>query len=151
MLAWIAYCMGTVAAGLLLAFIAGIFLTGPSQRVEKPYRILVYSLGFTMLGPFLYCEALTQAFGDPMGHAIRQCYNESEIQGPMQYYKLTRYTGDHAIAIVIGQEKEGWGGNDRPILQVLLSQHGTSWVADSYTVVYSYRLNKDGIIFPPYQ
>jgi hypothetical protein len=151
MLACIAYCVGTFVVGLFLAFVAGLFVMGPSQRLEKPYKLLMYSLVFTMTGPFVYCEALTKLFGEPMGHAVRACFNASPIEGSLDYYRVTKYNGDEATALAIASEKEGWGGTDRPILQIQLSRKGTTWTADSYKVLYSSRLNKDGLDFPPYQ
>ena len=151
MLAWIVYCIGTFAAGLVLAFLVGMFFGGPSQRAEKPHRMVILCIALAMGGPFIYTETLTTAFGSQMRHAIKLSYNESEIQGPFQYFKITSFTGSHATAIAIGEEQEAWGGTDRPVVSISLSKEGSSWKADSYSVVCSNRLNKDGIIFPPYQ
>jgi hypothetical protein len=151
MLAWIVYCMGTLTAGLILAFLVSLFFGGPSQRAEKPFRMVLFCIALTMAGPFLFSEVLTATYGDEMRHAVKLAYNDSPISGPFQYFKVTSYTGSHATAIAIGEEQAAWGGTDRPILSVSLSKEGANWKADSYTVVYSNRLNKDGIDFPPYQ
>jgi hypothetical protein len=151
MLAWIAYCMGTFTLGILLAFIISLFFLGPTQQVDKPHRIVIYSLIFTMSTPFVYCETLTKLFGDPMEHAVKQAFDDSPIEGTLDYYRLISYNSDHATALVVGSEKQGWGGTDRPVMKVVLSQKDGHWVADSYSIIYSSRLNKDGIVFPPYQ
>jgi hypothetical protein len=152
MLAWIAYSFLTFAAGMILAFLLALFIGGPSQRADKPHRLVLFCLVLAMGGPFAYVEVLTQMVGDPLFEkAIKQAYNDSPIQGPMQYYKVTTYSGTHATALVIGQEKQGWGGTDRPVIQVSLIKDGEKWKPESFKVVCSSRLNKDGLVFPPYQ
>ncbi len=151
MLAWIAYSFLTFAAGMILSFLLALFFGGP-HRSDKPQRMVLICLVIAMGGPFAYVEVLTQAVGDPaMEHAIKACYHDSPIQGPMQYFKVTTYSGTHATALVVGEERQGWGGTDRPVIQVSLSKDGEKWKADSFKVVCSNRLNKDGLVFPPYQ
>ena len=108
-------------------------------------------LGITLAGPFVYCEAITHLYGKEMESELHECWDDSPLNGPMHSYKIVRYTGKHATAYVIGKENLVAGITDDPILQVDLSKHGNHWEADSCDVLYSYRLNKDGITFPPYQ
>ncbi|HWD41168.1 MAG TPA: hypothetical protein VG944_20130, partial [Fimbriimonas sp.] len=123
MLAWIVYSLGTFLAGLLLALILSFFMGGPTKRAEKPYRLIVCCLILTMGGPFMYTEALTKLYGKPMEHALKVVYDDANIDGPFQYYKVVSYNGKTASAYVVGLEHYG-GMDDRPILRVELTKDG---------------------------
>ena len=105
----------------------------------------------TVFGPFLFVEANTKLFGKHMEKALKRAYNDGPINGKMQYYRITWYTPEHAQALIVGEEKAVWGGTDRPVMGVSLDKKGGEWKAVSYHVIYSDRLNKDGLVIPPYR
>ena len=114
-----------------------------------------------MVSPSSHCLLLIDA--DPAVHSslgallmregrtIQDAYDGSEITGPLQYFRLVGYRPEkEATALVIGSERESWGGTDRPVLSVHLVKEGDSWKAESYKIVSCERLSKDGYTFPPY-
>jgi len=151
MLGWIVYLAATVIGGLFVSFFCSLFFGGIKKRAEKPFRVVFVCLALAIGGPFAYCEVLTTMYGKQMEHALKECYDDSPLNGPFQYFKVVRYSDGHAMAYVVGKENLIAGIHDDPILEVNLTRHGSTWVVDDFDVLYSYRLNKDGITFPPYQ
>lgn len=145
------YTIVCAALAGVLTVVSQIFRPIHKKGDSKPWYawffffIIVFSL------PYAYTEGLTKTYGAKMKDAIADAYDSSEIQGPMHYYRIIGYRPDkEATAIVIGSEKESWGGTDRPIVSVHLVKEGDAWKADSCTIVACQRLNRDGYDFPPY-
>jgi hypothetical protein len=140
------------------AIIAGVFtvmstIFRPIHKKgdSKPWYAMFafFILIFSM--PYIYTEGLTKMYGDKMKSAILDTYQGSEIQGPMRYFRIVGYRPEkEATALVVGSEKESWGGTSRPVLSVHLVKEGNEWKAESYKIVCCERLNKDGYTFPPY-
>src|SRR5437870_944081 len=98
--------------------------------------------------PYIYTEGLIRLYGKNMKTAIQEVYDGSEIQGPMRYFRVVGYRPEkEATALVVGSEKESWGGTDRPVLSVHLVKEKNNWKVDSYKIVSCERLNKDGYVF----
>jgi hypothetical protein len=151
MLGWIVYLAATVVSGLVVSFLYSLFFGGIKNRAEKPFKVMFLCLTVTIGGPFAYCEVLTHMYGKDMQSAIHDAYEDSPINGPFKYFKVVRYSNNHAMAYIVGKENLVAGITDDPILEVNLSRKGKTWEVDDSDVLYSYRLNKDGITFPPYQ
>lgn len=139
-----------VAAAILTVF-GTIFKPIHRKGDSKPWFAMLGFFIVTFSIPYIYTEGLTRIYGSKMKAAISEAYAESEILGPMNYYRVIGYRPEkEATALVIGSEHESWGGNDRPVLSVHLIKKGDAWTADSYHIVSCERLNKDGYTFPPY-
>lgn len=103
-----------------------------------------------MGAPFAYVEILTKIAGPKIGVAVAHAYSVAPVDGPMQYYKVLKFDGKTARCLVVGQEPENWGGMDRPVLKINLTKKGDNWVANSFEVIESAKLNENGMSFPPY-
>jgi hypothetical protein len=121
-----------------------------SRDEVKSWKVMLFMAIFCYASPYLYVEVMTNMQGPKMLHAMKEAYNRTDVDGPIIYYKVLWYTPDHAKALVVGEERENWGGTDHPMVSVELSRKGDSWVADSYKLVSSGRLNKDEFVFPAY-
>ena len=152
MLGTIFYAIGCfVVAGILTTI---IMMTRPIQdRGEsRPWFTIIMLTVFVAAAPYLYIEALTKLFASKMQKGIVSGFDSADVSGPLKYYKVVWYTNDKATAIAVGEEKEAWGGTDRPLVAITLKHDKDSddWKCDSYRLVYSSRMNKDGMSFPPY-
>jgi hypothetical protein len=139
-----------VIAGIL-TIVGTVFKPIHKKGESKPWFAAVAFFAVVFSIPYVYTEGLTKLYGDKMKTAIAGAYDDCEIRGPMHYFRVIGFRPDkEATALVIGSEKEAWGGTDRPVLSVHLVKEKNEWVADSYTIVSCDRLNKDGYTFPPY-
>jgi len=135
----------------VLTIVSTIFRPISKKGDSKPWYVMLFYFVVVFSLPYAYCETLTALYGAKMKAAVQDAYDGSEIEGPMHYFRIIGYRPDkEALALVIGSEKESWGGTDRPIVTVHLVKQGESWKADSYKIVSCDRLNKDGYAFPPY-
>lgn len=144
------YTSVCAAVAGILTVLSTLFKPIHKKGDSKPWLNLLGFFIVCFAAPFVYTESLTKMYGPKMDAAIKDAYSSCEIEGPMHYYRVIGFRPTEATAIVIGSERESWGGTDRPILAVHLVKEGEKWQADSYHIVYCGRLNKDGYIFPPY-
>lgn len=113
-------------------------------------RAFLVFFALTHAAPFAYVEVLTKLTGEGLYDAVVRGYEHGPVEGPMEYYRIISKRGTHAKAIVVGTERNSWGGTDRPVLWLELDQTDGIWKTSSYKVAYSERLDKDSVIFPPY-
>lgn len=117
----------------------------------KSWKVFIWFMVLCVGLPYAAIEGLTRWQGPQMDKAIRSAYSATDVNGPLQYYKVTWYTGEKARAIMVGKEKQDWGGDEKPVLSVnLRKDKDGKWVADSFKSVNWSRKNKDGIVFPPF-
>jgi hypothetical protein len=152
MLGVIFYGLGCfVVAGVLTTI---VMMTKPihCRGDSKPWTTMLFLMFFVAALPYAYIEVLTKMYAAKMQKGVVRGFSSADVDGPLQYYKVVWYTKDSAKAIAVGQEKEAWGGTDRPLVSVNLKHDSETdeWKCDSYRLVYSSRMNKDGISFPPY-
>jgi hypothetical protein len=121
-----------------------------SKGESRSWRVLIFVFALCIFAPYGYVEVLTRSFGKPLKQAIDQGYADSGINGPLQYYKVVKYGGEEARVVAVGLEKQDWGGSDRPVVAMTLKKKGGGWTADSYTIVYSDRLQRDRSTLPPF-
>src|SRR5437868_2017329 len=74
MLGLIIYLVVTVFAGFILAFFAVTFRSTKKRGDGSPYFTIFLCLLLTTVGPFLFVEGLTKAFGQQMEPAIKKAY-----------------------------------------------------------------------------
>jgi amino acid transporter len=116
----------------------------------RPGRVFVIWFIIAVVGPYLFVETLTRSVGPTMSDAVKAGYDDADFRGPLLYYKVLFYTGTKAKVVAIGEEKQDWGGMDHPTVTMDLLFDDGKWKMDSYHVAISDRMNRDGIIYPPY-
>jgi hypothetical protein len=135
----------------ILTVLSTVFRPIHKKGDSKPWYAMCAFFLVVFSIPYIYTEGLTKLYGSKMKAAIQETYDGSDIRGPIKYFRVIGYRPDkEATALVIGSEKESWGGTSRPVLSVHLVKEGDSWKADSYKIVSCERLNKDCYTFPPY-
>ncbi|MBN9504295.1 MAG: hypothetical protein BGO01_03920 [Armatimonadetes bacterium 55-13] len=144
------YAIGCFFLAGILTFISTMFRPIQDKGESRPWRAFFVWMVLCMGTPYIYSEILTRSLGPKMDKSIRYAYDSLDITGPMQYYRVIWTTGNSAKVIVVGLEKQSWGGKDRPLAAFNMIKEGEKWKVQNYRLVYSDRLNKDGISFPPY-
>lgn len=150
MVAWLLYLGITSVIGIVLAFFLSLFRSSSKHDVS-PARTFLGCFLFAVFGPFLYVEITTKVVGEKLHDVVAKGYDASPLIGPIQYSKITWYTGKKARVLVVAEEKDKWGGKDRPVLELNLSNADGNWQIDSSKVLICSRLDQDGLVFPPYQ
>lgn len=152
MLGLIIYLVVTVVAGVILSFLALTFRSTKKRGDGSPFFPIFCCFVLTIIGPFVYVEIQTKMVGKNLEVPIKKAFMNSPIRNSkFQYYRITFYTPTKAKAIAVGLEKANWGGTDRPILGIDLAKEGEVWKPKAFTVIWSDRLNKDGLVMPPYR
>lgn len=150
MLSIVIYSIGCFVAALLLTTFY-VFTRPMHQRDDiKSWRIFFTFFILCFGGPYAWVEGLTRIASKPMESALKGAYYDANLHGKVVSYKLLFTNGDHARAFVIGNEGQGWGLTDQPVVTVQLDRTPKGWKATTYDVLWSDRLNKDGLVFPPY-
>lgn len=150
MFSYISYAIVAFVISLALTLLGVVFKPLRNRDEQRPGRTLLTFFLAALILPYVGVEIMTRTIGKSMKEAVEGAYDQAKFDGPFLYYKVIYTTGSKAKALAVGEEKQDWGGMDRPIVSVSLSKQNDKWVCDSYRVVCSDRLNKDGIVFPPY-
>lgn len=150
MFGFVLYIGGCLILAAAVTLVHSLFRPVHSKGDSKSWRVLLIVFVFSVLAPYGYVEVLTRSVAGPMKGAIAAGYADSGLLGPMQYYKVVSYSGDQARVVAVGEEKQDWGGADRPVVAMTLRRTNGKWTADSFNVVYSDRLQKDRSSLPPY-
>ena len=159
MIEWLVYLLTGAAAGFAIAFIYALFKVGPGKP-EFPFgRALIICLLLTWSGPFAYVEVMTRLHTRQFDAIVKDYFDGDDcpLKGKIKYYKVLYTTGDAAQIYLVADEPQSWGGNDSPLVKLNLkrSSKGTGanggWVVDSWKLLRSDRLQKDSVVWPPYQ
>ncbi|HVL38406.1 MAG TPA: hypothetical protein VM328_03345 [Fimbriimonadaceae bacterium] len=143
-----------LGACLVAAFVLTTLwvLTRPLHAKDdvRSWRMLFILYVLCCLGPYGYVEVMTRVVGTKLKAAVEDSFAGVGIRGDLQYYKVVSYNGRKARVIAVGEERQEWGGTDRPVVAFTMVRKGEDWESDSYNVVYSDRLSRDGTTLPPY-
>lgn len=144
------YSIGCFFVAGIFTFVTTMFRPIQEKGESRPWRAFIFWMAFVFSAPYIYAEALTRYVVKDLEKSVKVAYSQTEIKGPMQFYRVIWYTGSTAKVIAVGLERQTWGGTDRPLAAFNMKRKGKDWICDSYRLVYSDNLNKDGISFPPY-
>ncbi len=160
MIEWLVYLLTGAFAGFALAFGYSLFKVGPGKP-EFPFgRALLACLAITWGGPFLYVEANTKLHQRALEPVVKDYFNgdDCELRGTMKYFKVLFATNDYAIVYLVANEPQDWGGTDAPLVKLTLKKKAKgglqklgNWQVDDAKIVRSDRLQKDSVVWPPYQ
>ena len=156
MVDWLVYLMSGGFAGVILAFIIALFKVGPGKPEFNFGKCCAFCLLFTIGAPFAYIETQTRMHSGDIKVAIKKYFDdECTSAEEIDYIKILHATRTNAIGLIVGKDKESWGGYDRPVIRVYLSSHQkagrTIWHVEKEDVLRSSRLNKDSLVWPPFQ
>lgn len=144
------YVIGAFVIASILTVVVLMLKPAHLKSDSKSWVKFLWFFGLTLALPYGFTEYLTRTNKGKMDKVVKEAYETSGVDGPLQYFKVVWLAGGHAKVFAVGKEKQDWGGDDYPVIQVNLVQEGGEWKADSYKSIYWPRKNKDGIVFPPY-
>ncbi len=160
MIEWLAFLFsGAVVAGIG-AFIFGLFKVGPGKPEFAFWKAIVGALTITWVGPFAYVEVITRMHKADVMPVVQDFFDSSDcpLTGTIKYIKVLYQTDKVSYVYIVGKEPQDWGGTDAPVIRLTLKKlngkvsgkfHG--WEVTKFQTVRSDRLNKDGLVWPPYQ
>ena len=161
MIEWLAFLFsGAIVAGIG-AFIFGLFKVGPGKPEFAFWKAIVGALAITWVGPFAYVEVITRMHKTDVEPVVKDFFDGDDcpLRGTMKYFKVLYQTDQLSYVYLVGNEPQDWGGTDAPVLRLTLKKeknakvsskmHG--WEVSKFEIIRSDRLNKDGLVWPPYQ
>ncbi|MBC8064105.1 MAG: hypothetical protein H7Y17_04700 [Chlorobia bacterium] len=145
------YSIGCFFVAGALTFVSTMFRPIQDKGESRPWRAFVFWMIAVFSAPYAYAEILTRIVVKDLEKPVKEAYADVGIQGPMMFYRVIWYMGDTAKVVVVGLERQTWGGTDRPLAALNMKKDAKGkWECLSYKLVYSDNKNKDGISFPPY-
>ena len=160
MIEWLAYLFcGAIVAGVG-AFIFALFKVGPGKPEFAFWKAIACALAITWVGPFAYVEVITQMHKHDVMPACQDYFDSSDcpLTGTLKYIKVLYQNDKFSYVYLVGNEPQDWGGTDAPVIHLTLKKgkgkasgplHG--WEVTKASLLRSDRLNKDSIVWPPYQ
>jgi hypothetical protein len=110
---------------------------------------LVFALALSL--PYGAFEIFTKKFERDLKPAVQAAMDDAGIEGDMAYFKVLYSDGKTAKVMAVGEEKNSWGGTDRPVVRISLAKNPKGkWKADTYFIISSDNRNKDGVVYPPF-
>ncbi len=146
-----AYAFGAFVSGIILSMLIQLLRPMKNRLESNSPLVCLFCLLFTFTAPFAYVEILTKMKGNEIKDAVALGYQDMPIEGGLHYFRILSWSGDRAKVLVVGEEKESWGGLDRPMATLILSRERQGWKTDNFNMLHSERLDKDSIMFPPYR
>lgn len=150
MLAAIVYSLGTFVAAAVLTMLWVLTRPVHARDEMRSWRTLLALFILCFSGPYLYNEALTRVYGPEIEKAVQAGYMDVPLDGPLQYFKVTSVKDNKARVLVVAEEKQDWGGRDRPMVSLLLTKDKGKWKSTSFRILNSWRLNRETYVFPIY-
>ena len=159
MIEWLVFLLTGAFAGFVLAFVIALVKMGPGKP-EFPFgKALSLCLLLTWGGPFAYVEVMTKVHKSELEPVVKEFFQSDDcpIQGSMKYFKVFYATSDIAYIYLVSNEPQDWGGGDTPLVKLKLKRKGKAtskfhgWEVVASNVLRSDRLQKDSVVWPPYQ
>lgn len=159
MIEWLAYLFsGAVIAGVG-AFIFALFKVGPGKPDFAFWKAIVVALTITWVGPFAYFEVITKLHGAEVQPAVKDFFESDDcpFTGTLKYIKVLHQTEKVSYVYLVGNEPQDWGGTDAPVIRLTLKKLGKAtgkfngWEVTKSEILRSDRLQKDSLVWPPYQ
>ncbi|MBI1333357.1 MAG: hypothetical protein JST12_06900 [Armatimonadetes bacterium] len=160
MIEWLVYLLTGAFAGFVLAFGIALFKVGPGKPEFAFGKALLACLAVAWVGPFGYVEVMTKLHEQALEPVVKDYFTSDDcpIQGTMKYFKVLYATNNTAVVYLVSNEPQDWGGNDSPLVKLKLKHSPTAanakmggWEVTSTKLLRSDRLQKDSVVWPPYQ
>jgi hypothetical protein len=160
MIEWLAYLFsGAVIAGVG-AFVFALFKVGPGKPEFAFWKAIAGALVITWVGPFAYFEVITKLHKADVEPVVLDYFDSSDcpLKGTVKYIKVLHQTDKVSYVYLVGNEPQDWGGTDNPVVRLTLTKkngkstgkfHG--WEVTKADLLRSDRLQKDNLVWPPYQ
>lgn len=160
MIEWLAYLFSGAVIGGIGAFIFALFKVGPGKPEFAFWKAIAGGLIVTWVGPFAYFEVITKMHHDDVMPVAQDFFDSADcpLKGTLKYIKVLYQTDKLSYIYLVGNEPQDWGGTDAPVIRLTLKKekgkssdklHG--WEVTKSEILRSDRLNKDNLVWPPYQ
>jgi hypothetical protein len=142
---------------IFLALVASVLLVGlfnalrpvKNQGEGSIWRPIIVFWIVVMAAPYVYAELNTRMYGDDFSEAVDEVIADIDINGGLEYYKVTFHSSTSARVIAVAYDEQVYG-NDRPILSIALTNGENGWQVDDYRFISKFDKGHDGVSIPPY-
>lgn len=146
----VGYIIASFAIGCIVTVFVAMCRPIKQNDDWKAWKVIVGVMAVVGLVPYTYVEVVTAMYGKPLQEGVHDALDEAEVEGPLVYYKVIRADEKNAHVIAVAKDQNEFGQLERAVMEIDLKKDKAGWVADAYTVVNSYKRQRDGGTMPPY-
>lgn len=160
MIDWLVFLFTGGFAGAVFAFVFSLFKVGPGKPEFSFGKAVLFSLLAAWSAPFLFVEFQTRRTGHQFKAVIHEYFesNDCPLYGSIAYFKVLYANDSTAYVYLVAKEPQDWGGTDKPLMKLKIQKIPSetqkskmTWHIVKDDVLRSDRLQKDSIVWPPYQ
>lgn len=146
----VGYIIACFAVGCICTIIVAMCRPIKQNDDWKAWKVIVGVMCLVGAVPYGYVEVMTAMHGKELKEGVQDALDEADVQGQMQYFKVVRADDTKAHVIAIATDHNEFGQLERPVMEIDLRKEKGHWSADAYSVVSSYKRQRDGSTMPPY-
>lgn len=146
----VGYIMAVFAVACILTVVVAMFRPIKQQDDWKAWKLIVGLMAGIGALPYGYVEILTKVKGEDLKPAIEDAKNEADVLGSIIYYKVLWASDKTTHVLAVFNDKNEFGLAERAIMEIDLVKGKNGWEADAYTMVSSFKRQRDATTMPPY-
>jgi len=146
----VGYLMMCFAVSCVFTVLVAMFRPIKQQDDWKAWRVILGSMIVVGSLPYGYVEAMTASHGQLLKHGVQESIDEAELNGRLQFFKVLFANEKVAHVIAVASDKNEFGLPERVVMDVNLKAGKDGWHSDSYSIVSSFKRQRDATTMPPY-
>lgn len=150
MIGAIVYLAICLVASAVITIVIAMFRSVKSRDEWKSWQCMAIFFFLCSISPYAWTEIQTKNSSKDVKAAIIEGVAESGLEGKLAYYKVLSSKDGKAKTVAVIIEEEAGVGTQRAVVSVNLKQGKKGWEPETFKVVNSDRLNKDGFTMPPF-
>ncbi len=152
MIQMIGYLLACFFVGVLLT--VGVAMFRPIRQNDefKSWRYMLAFFAVVAALPYVWVEFLTKKHAADVSKAVKVAIQDAEVDGKLDYYKVTSFNEkeNKAKVIAVSNEKSEFGNMERTVMTINIVRDEDGWRADEYAFVNSFKRGRDNCTMPPF-
>lgn len=146
----VGYIMICFAVGCVFTIIVGMFRPIKQHDDWKAWKVLVGTMLAVGTVPYGYVEAMTASKGAKMKSGVLEAIHEAELVGKLTYFKVITADEKKAHVIASATDRNEFGHDEPVMMEIDLKKDAEGWHPDSYSIISSFKRQRDASTMPPY-
>lgn len=142
--------MADFAIACVVTVVVAMFRPIKQQDDWKAWKVIVGSMIVVGVIPYGYVEVMTKINGQKLAPGVQSALDEAEIQGKLQFFKVIWANEKMAHVIAVSTDQNEFGMPERMIMEIDLKPGKKEWEADAYSIISSFKRQRDATTMPPY-
>ena len=146
----VGYTMVCFAIGCVFTIIVAMFRPIKQHDDWKAWKVLVGIMVTVGVIPYGYVEFMTASRGADLKSGVLQAVSEAELVGQLKYFKVVTANEKKAHVIASATDRNEFGHDEPVIMEVDLKFDKDGWFPEAYTIISSFKRQRDATTMPPY-